>query len=176
MGEEWRKISVVDGYEVSNFGRVRSVDRIVERFHPNGTLVKQPLKGQVISQAACKNGYLYVNLKGKHIQVHRLVAVAFVDGYAKGLDVAHENNDRHDNRSENLRWKSRKDNLADQLRHGTRLRGESQNGAKLTAGNVLEMRKMRREGVSWRLIGIEFGVATMTAKNAVVGNTWKHID
>lgn len=175
MTEQWKPIPNLDGYEASNMGRIRSVDRTITRVGRGGSLVNQPFPGKVRALTPNKNGYLYVSVKGRFLQVHRLVAMTWVDGFAPGLDAAHENNQRHDNRADNLRWKTRRENISDQLRHGTRLRGERQNGAKLTADMVREMRGRRDCGLSWSRIAKEFGVAIMTAKNAVVGNTWSHI-
>lgn len=171
----WKPIPGVDGYEASSDGDIRSVPRVVERIMPGGRLIRQPLAGRILAPAKCKNGYLYVNARGRTYQVHRLVARAWLSGDGEGFDVAHENNDRHDNRPANLRWATRMENIADQVAHGTRLRGERQNGARLTETDVRAMRAMRSEGASWSKIGKAFKVATMTAKNAVVGATWKHV-
>lgn len=42
--------------------------------------------------------------KEKTFTVHRLVAICFVDGYKEGLVVNHKNENRMDNRAENLEW------------------------------------------------------------------------
>ena len=78
-------------YEVSNLGRVRN-----------------KRTGQVLAPINRGDGYLKVNLyyKGemKQLQVHRLVATAFVPGWREGLEINHKNGDKHDNRAENLEW------------------------------------------------------------------------
>lgn len=172
--EQWRKIPELCGYEASSRGNIRSVDRVVYRTNARGDVIAQPLRGKVLSPNRCKNGYRYVSIGGRSYQVHRLVALAWVNGYEPGLDAAHKNNVRHENRPENLNWKTRKANIADQLTHGTRLLGERQNGAKLNPESVLEMRRLRRDGFSWRSIGDRFGVAATTAKSAITGSTWSH--
>lgn len=49
-------------------------------------------------------GYLEVRLGNKHFKIHRLVAMAFVEGYKPGLVVNHLNEIRTDNRPENLQF------------------------------------------------------------------------
>lgn len=87
--EIWKPIKHYEGYEVSNIGNVRH-------------------KGRILNQAKL-NGYSKVVLyKGKqrtHFQVHRLVADAFIVKNNESQTVVdHINNDRGDNRVENLRW------------------------------------------------------------------------
>ena len=176
MTEIWKPIPNLDGYEASTHGNVRSVDRVVSRDHPGIGIVMQPLKGKTLRPVHCKNGYLYVVIRGRSIQVHRLVALAWVDVYQTGFDASHSDGVRTNNSFENLSWKSRKDNLHDQISHGTRLRGETQNGAKLTGEIVLKMREQRIVGGErWSTIARKYGVTPSAAKSAIIGKTWAHI-
>ena len=93
--EIWKDIEGYDGkYQVSNMGRLRSNQfgswRIM---HPS---TRKPL--------GYKRVHLSFNGKIKGHQVHRLVAKAFVEGYADGLVVNHKNENPSDNRAENLEW------------------------------------------------------------------------
>ncbi len=93
--EIWKDIEGYDGkYQVSNMGRLRSNQRGSWRIMRPGT--RKPL------------GYKRINLSFngeiKGHQVHRLVAKAFVEGYADGLVVNHKNENPSDNRAENLEW------------------------------------------------------------------------
>lgn len=106
MKEEiWKDIKGFEGrYQVSNMGRVRSLDR--------WTLNDRPyfLKGMMLKLSLNKGkGYLRVSLSDghrnyKHYEVHRLVALHFVPGYKEGLVVNHKNEIKTDNRAENLEW------------------------------------------------------------------------
>ena len=117
MEEIWKDIEGYEGlYQVSNLGRVRSLDRYVTRPHPKtGVPMQYFQRGRVIIQAAQKSGYLFVNLKDKPrkkiANVHRLVAKAFVPGYFKGADVNHKDCNRQNNRADNLEWMTRRENL-----------------------------------------------------------------
>jgi len=115
MKEIWRDIKDYEGlYQVSNLGRVRSVDRYVK--HEEGGL--RLLKGKYKKIQIFKCGYVYVELskngKSKYFRVHRLVAMTFPDlvdwiEEAKGkpfeeLSVNHKDKNRTNNCVDNLEW------------------------------------------------------------------------
>lgn len=97
MEEIWKAISNYEGlYEVSNLGNVRSLKR-------NTT------KGKILKPQMDKDGYFKVclckNNEKKKYGVHRLVAMAFVDGFSEDKNIVnHKNEIKNDNRAENLEW------------------------------------------------------------------------
>ena len=117
MEEIWKDIEGYEGiYQVSNLGRVRSLDRYYEKPHPrNGVPTRYLKRGQIIISHPSRNGYMGVVLKVNRVQknfmVHRLVAKAFVPGYFEGADVNHKDCDRTNNRADNLEWVTRRENL-----------------------------------------------------------------
>ena len=103
--EIWKDVQGFEGrYQVSNMGRVRSIDRLIETEHP------YIRKGEMLKPSMNKGrGYLRVSLSDghrnyTHYEVHRLVALHFVPGYKEGLVVNHKNEIKTDNRAENLEW------------------------------------------------------------------------
>lgn len=97
MKEEWRDIKGYEGlYQVSNLGRVKSLG-----FDKNH-------KGRILKPYTHKDGYkrvFLVNKNGKkYFTVHRIVGMAFVEGYAEGLCINHKNEIKTDNRADNLEW------------------------------------------------------------------------
>lgn len=108
--ERWRPIKGCEGsYEVSDAGRVRSLDRVV-----NGRV----RYGRVLKQRPIKHGgYLVVSIsidgKSSPKYVSRLVAQAFVPKPNLLPDVRHLNGDILDNRAENLAWAERNVNDAE---------------------------------------------------------------
>lgn len=114
MTEVWKPIEGYEGYyEVSNAGRVRSVDRIVWRQNAENAW-KVSLKGKLIALHLRRDGYPIVNLYKGHkscgFAVHRLVAKAFVENPLNRPEVDHINTERTDNRACNLRWVNRSEN------------------------------------------------------------------
>jgi hypothetical protein len=100
MTEIWKDAVGHDGYQVSNLGNVRGVDRMA-RCKGGFRLVK----GKIIAPQKVKStGYTQVDLNSRRISVHRLVAMTWCSGYFEGAVVDHINGVRDDNRTENLEW------------------------------------------------------------------------
>lgn len=108
MKEEiWKDIKGFEGkYQVSNLGRVRSLDRITidkagRAHHTMGMILKDSLnKGKGYYRVSLSDGHRNYT----HYDVHRLVALHFVPGYKEGLVVNHKNEIKTDNRADNLEW------------------------------------------------------------------------
>lgn len=111
MVEIWRDIKDYEGlYQVSNLGRVRSVDHYVKHWCGGVRLVK----GKIIKPCTVSGGYLGVDLCRNNVSktylVHRLVAQAFIPNPKNKRCVNHLNKIRTDNRKENLEWCTHKEN------------------------------------------------------------------
>lgn len=103
--EEWRPVVGYEGlYEVSNTGQVRSVGR----YYVNSLGKRFFLKGKILSLSSNGRGYLRTVLtkdkKSSSKYIHRLVAEAFILNVDGLPAVNHKNEDKSDNRVENLEW------------------------------------------------------------------------
>ena len=114
--EIWKPIKNYEGlYEVSNMGRVKSLDR--ETIDSMGR--KRCFKGKILKVGKLR-GYAHVTLfdrngNRKTLQVHILVGHAFVEGYFEGAEIDHINTICDDNRADNLRWVTHKENMENTL-------------------------------------------------------------
>ena len=108
-GEKWRDIVGYEGlYQVSNLGRVRRLHN--GRRHLSPTILKpRPISGnrgltKYLSVNPCKNA------KSRNLQVHRLVAEAFIPNPDNKPVVNHIDGDPSNNRAENLEWCTQQEN------------------------------------------------------------------
>lgn len=176
--EIWKTVEGYPGYEVSNFGRVRSVDRI----DPHGGYRPRKLKGRLLKQKIQEStGYSSVSLCGRTFRVHRLVATAFCgrDRLKAARCVRHLDHDKLNNHASNLCWGSYKDNAQDTAR-------VRQVGHKLNARLVVAIRTEydrlaylhRRQGQGGRYgqLAKKFpGVGLLTLRAVVTRRTWKYV-
>lgn len=110
--EQWLPIEGYPGYEVSDHGRVRSLDRVVSARNRWGSISHRQTKGRMLKIQKCTNDYLFVALgRNRHALVHRLVARAFVQGHRPDLDVNHLDGRRDNNIPSNLEWVNRSANV-----------------------------------------------------------------
>ena len=112
MTEIWRPIKDYENiYEVSNLGRVRSLERTVIR--KNGVTLKVPEK--ILKPKARRDGYLTVNIYKnavcKNYYIHRVVSTAFLPNPDNKPQVNHLSEEKTDNSVENLEWCTAKENV-----------------------------------------------------------------
>lgn len=113
--EVWAEIPDLVGYEASDLGRIRSIDRVVN--YSNGGSGRYV--GQVMKLTVHRSGHLYVRLHRRPHQAHRLVLLAFVGPCPEGMECCHRDGNPANNRLTNLRWDTLSANRLDRVRHGT---------------------------------------------------------
>lgn len=176
--EQWRPIPGHPNYEVSDFGRVRSLDTVIHH---------QPRPGRVLKQIGrCRPGgalnCMTVNLgRKKTRRVHRLVLLAFVGPCPEGMEGCHNDGNPANNVLTNLRWDTRYENMQDVKRHGTHFtpwgqKGEASPNAKLTTEAV---RQIRSADTNYRgaltELGRRYGVSAVQIKRVIDRETWAHV-
>ena len=114
MEEIWRKIEFLNGYEASNYGNIRSIDRVY--VDKNGKSYRR--KGKLLKLHLTNGGYLRLQLTDKSYSVSRLIALVFPEicgEWFEGAEIDHINTIRTDNKPENLSWVDRSGNLANPI-------------------------------------------------------------
>ena len=176
MCELWRPVPDWPGYEVSNLGRVKSIDRTITYIGRWGKPTKRLFKGRILAFRLKDTGYFMVNLvKGhkSHMRyVHRLVAEAFIGPIPKGMCVLHGPNGCQDNRASELRIGTHKQNSADMFRDGTARRGAEVPTAKLTEDDIPAIRADTRSSSA---IAADYGVSRSNIDFIKRRVTWKHV-
>ena len=149
--EIWKDIKGYEGfYQVSNFGRIRSVDRIVITQDGRNVFYKS----KIISETIDRDKYITVKLSKygtyKSIKLHRLIAQTFmpIDNY-KDLEVNHIDFNRTNNKIENLEWVTHSENVHHSSKAGHYKNNSSgcKNGrSTYTEEQVKYIRKLYDEG------------------------------
>lgn len=164
--ENWKPVVGFEGcYEVSNIGRVRTVD-----------------SGYIFNPQPTQRGYLRVtfrmNDRRKAPFVHVLVLEAFVCPRPPGKVTNHKNSDKTDNRVENLEWVTQRENVTHAIETGNFFtpRGEQSGNSKLTANDVKEIRRLYAGG-QYTQSGLaqRFDVTGSLISAVVCRRIWKHV-
>ncbi len=162
--EQWKTISgFEESYEVSSFGRVRSLDRIVKSYSPTSQWQKRKLQGRILRPKINSYGYYSVflrrNNKPYENKVHLLVLNAFVGKRPVGFHSRHLDGNRLNNNIGNLVYGTPQENCDDTIRHGTRQRGMKHPQHKLTDQDVLLIREQVAAGIQQKDLANQFNVS-----------------
>lgn len=174
--EVWRAIEDAPNYEVSSYGRVRSLDRTIT----TSSGQRRCYKGRLLTPSPCNTlGHRVVNLRGGskilRCYVHRLVLGAFVGECPAGQEVRHLDGVASNNHLTNLAYGTPAQNTADKQKHGTVPKGASHSAAKLSEQDVLHIHSQLAEGCRQKDLAAFYGV-TRTAIAAIQqGRAWAHV-
>lgn len=166
--ETWKDIPDYDGYQISNLGRIRS-------FWTKGRTAKisdQPQR--ILKQSSDGNGYLQVGkLRTNQIKrVHQLVMLAFVGPCPDDMTVCHNNNDKTDNRLENLRY----DTVAANLRDSRNGEGFYPKSIIDNTDTIIKIMRRIKDGATYSTIADEFDITPTLVAKIATGQTYEHID
>lgn len=125
--EVWRKIPY-STYEASSLGRIRNC-----------------VTGKIQKPQLGEDGYLFVGIRfldRKHSKkVHQLVCLAFNGTKPTGAEcVRHLDGDRFNNKPDNLRWGTNKENAADTILHGRQVSGFDHPNMHISKSEALDIR------------------------------------
>lgn len=177
--EEWRSVKGFEGYyEISSFGRIKSLDRRVTFSHHKNT--NTLIQGQLLKTHFNRRGYVIVGLKkeGKHYpkKIHRLVAEAFIENDQNLPQINHKDGIKLSNSSVNLEWCTNTENRDHAIEKGLiDFKGEKSHKCTITESEAKEIKtrlKMGHRNVDiHRSMNISLGVI----EHIKYGNSWTHI-
>ena len=174
--EKWLAVVGWEGlYEVSNWGRIKSLPRWRKNHRGGKWLTKE----RILKQSPIPNGYLKVDLSrdGRTTTktVHGIVLTAFVGPSPEGMECCHGDRNKTNNCLSNLRWDTHLNNVQDQILHGTSGKGEKNNKAKLTEDQVKAIRARCAGGETQLSVAGDFGIDRRTVSDIHRRKIWAHV-
>lgn len=171
-GEEWRDIPGYEGlYQVSNFGRVKSLSR---KGSPRDFLLRGGMKPDGYLQCA-----IVKNRKASSFLVHRLVAIAFLGKRVvdPSLDVNHIDGNKLNNTVENLELCTRSENIKHSFRIGLKdQHGDNHHARKLNSSQVKEIRhKFAPRKYTRRMLANEYNISVASIKKILNNTNWANV-
>lgn len=171
--EIWKDVVGYEGiYKVSDLGNVLSLTRGNGLPWRNGVSRK---KKQVLNINGRPTITLWRNGVCKTVLIHRLVAIAFIPNPENKPTVNHKNGVKTDNSVANLEWMTSRENCI----HNTRVLknncGEKHFNAKLSAADVLNIRKEVNSGGCEFSLSKKYGVTVSNIRHIRDRLIWKFI-
>lgn len=174
--ERWVSIPNMSGYEVSDAGNIRSVERIVLRSSNRGSITVKP---RMLRLQTSKNGYIrvVVRVDGKHklLLPHRAVAMAFCPGYDTRKQVNHIDGDKANNRYTNLVWCTPAENCSHAVAVLKQRIGDKNHNARLSEKDVKVIRKRVANGEHQSVVANDFSITTSHANRIWLRKSWRHV-
>lgn len=167
--EVWKGVEGYPGYEISDFGNLRS-------FRSRHGLLENP---RILESHLDKGGYRVACLQKikshQLIYIHVLVLETFVCKRPKGMFCRHLDGDSLNNKLSNLKWGTPKENSEDQKKHGTQIKGEACGMSKLKNKEVVIIKKALKIGLKGLQLAQLFNVTPSTIYSIKQNKTWTHI-
>ena len=174
--ERWLPVPRWEGlYEVSDLGRVRSLDRVVTTRNRWGGIRERRYRGRVLKPGAGGAGRLHVDLHEGDIRterdrlIHDLVTEAFLGPRPEGTEVLHGPGGVADNRLVNLSYDTHLANCDDRARDG-------KYHFKLTRALAAEIRARYAAGESRESLAAAYDVHRSTIGRVVSGTRWSGVN
>lgn len=176
--EIWKDIPGYENfYQVSNIGRVRSLDRYVV----GNTGKHNSFRcGKVLTNNIGTTGYYRVNLtdpttnKRTSRRVHRLVALAFIENPLNKKMINHIDGNKLNNKLENLEWVTRKENARHASETGLVASGESHGMSKLKKEDIIAIRSLSKR-ITQTQISLIYNVSDGHISSIISGKCWPNV-
>lgn len=169
MTERWLPIEGYQGlYEISDFGRVKSLRR--------GKAIRARILKPVVQK---KTGYLYITLVQNEVKENKRINLLLLETFSpprlSGMQSRHLDGNRANNRLDNLAWGTAKKNQEDRIAHGTKLFGENNPISKLTWSDVERIRESFLFGATLSQLCGCYPVSKTILSKIVRNEAWKRV-
>jgi len=182
QNEIWKDIEGFEGlYQVSNFGRVKSLPRIIK--FRNSTKSES---GKILKIGYSTKGYcqVYLSKDGikKTLPVHRLVAIAFIPNPENKPQANHKTGDKSINYEWELEWNDNSENQIHAFKHGLNKITQKHKAAAIKNGlrkrrlspeDIFEIKQMRLAGSTYREISEKFKISGKFAELIIKNKKYK---
>lgn len=122
MEEVWKTLKELPIYQISNLGKIRSVDTYKNHSNQYGKCGTRFVKGKILKTQISNSGYEFIvlrlNNKKKNYSIHRLVASYFLKNPNNYKYVNHIDGNKLNNNAENLEWCTQSHNVKESYRLG----------------------------------------------------------
>jgi len=146
--EMWKDINGFEGYyKISNYGNVKSLDRLVKSKAGSLKFLKGNIKKCAIS-SVYRLALLSKENKEIGISVHKLVALHFIPNPLRKPEINHMDGNKLNNYFGNLEWCTRSENIQHSYDIGLQIsrKGSKHHMAKITEDDVAEMFHLSWQG------------------------------
>lgn len=173
--EVWKDMpNHIGSYQASSFGRVRSLDRLVNP--GNGKPIRN-YKGKILSTIGSSDNHNTVKLPDKTYKVDRIICIIFHgEPPTSKHQVNHIDSNSWNDYYKNLEWMTGKENVNHSLRAGIGNIGDKHHAAKLNTKKVLEIKDLIKQGISHYKIAKDFNVSRVTIDDIANHKKWNHVD
>ena len=155
--EEWKVTAQDEYYKVSSEGRISH-------------------NGRILSGSIHKDGYIFVNIRGKQYPKHRVVAEAFIPNPEGKPFVNHIDGNKQNNKVENLEWCTQSENIKHSYENNLQPKGLSTYKGKFTAEQREEIKEQWDSGqYSQRELGRIYGVSH-TCIGSIINDKYKYAE
>ena len=171
--EIWKKIEGYDGrYSISNYGNIKT-NSYINAHAIYGTAKHKELLRNPLPAA---RGYLRtvltdLNKKQHYIQIHRLVAQAFIPNPNRLPQVNHKDGNKKNNHVDNLEWCTNDENRKHAIETGLIKYRDQLPNSKIKTNQIQELVELINSGLSQKKVGLLFGVCQQTVSKILKTQT-----